>query len=361
MADKVQEEGLAGAAEREPTVEEVAAELVTAEVADVTITLPEGQLAAAEAERLRSVAGSAAEALVAARSMVVRNADEQAAAIELGASVRRNLAQSEEARKALTKPLRDHVAFINDQFKPTTEAYEKARVELDGKVLAFQREEQERAAAERRRIEEEQAAERERIAEEQRQREAAAQAEREKAAREAEQRAAEARKAQEEAARRARELDQELAASPDRVLRLMLLPGRDPDKAKRAQAVLDSREAARNAERARIEQEEAAAREAEARAAEQAAREHVVPDLPQVAVEVARPVGLSGKGSVRQVWKYELTDMVALCRAIGEGRVPAEFVTLTGEVNKAVKRKDAPLRDVPGLRIFPDDSLSVRS
>lgn len=87
-----------------------------------------------------------------------------------------------------------------------------------------------------------------------------------------------------------------------------------------------------------------------------------VPDLPPLPVAPPpRVQTLSGSARGTTVWKYELTDIRELCAAVAAGEAPPEFVQLNaGEVNRAVKRKDDPLRECPGIRVFEEDSVTIR-
>ncbi len=52
--------------------------------------------------------------------------------------------QAEDARKAITKPLNDHVKWINAQFKPITDALTAAKKKVSEKAAAWKREEDKR-------------------------------------------------------------------------------------------------------------------------------------------------------------------------------------------------------------------------
>lgn len=58
---------------------------------------------------------------------------------------------------------------------------------------------------------------------------------------------------------------------------------------------------------------------------------------------------------------YEIVDMVALCRAIGEGKVPSYFVIPNDSVIKQALRGKSPMRQCPGLTIFEDVKITRRN
>lgn len=69
-----------------------------------------------------------------------------------------NSTKAEEARKSLTKPLNNHVKWINAQFKPITDQIDQAKRIMNNKTTAYQKTERERlereAEEERKRQEE---------------------------------------------------------------------------------------------------------------------------------------------------------------------------------------------------------------
>jgi hypothetical protein len=67
---------------------------------------------------------------------------------------------SEDARKAIVQPLNDHVGWINDQFRPITNALKAAKDKVSGKAAIWKRGEDKRVreeAAEQQRLADEQA------------------------------------------------------------------------------------------------------------------------------------------------------------------------------------------------------------
>jgi hypothetical protein len=116
-------------------------------------------------------------------------------------------------------------------------------------------------------------------------------------------------------------------------------------------------EAARTeAERLRTEQE------ALATMAEQCGDPETAEDLrgQHVHVPVAAPVAAEGTRPVTR-WTAELTDIIALCKAVADGAAPAELVQLN---QPAANRLATALRDAvsyPGLRFVSTTSLAVRT
>lgn len=77
------------------------------------------------------------------------------------------------------------------------------------------------------------------------------------------------------------------------------------------------------------------------------------------AAPVAAPTKLAGTVT-REVWRGEVTDIKALCRAIADGHAPEDLVT----VNQASLNKMATalkkLFKVPGCRAFSEEALASR-
>ncbi len=118
-----------------------------------------------------------------------------------------------------------------------------------------------------------------------------------------------------------------------------------------------AQEAARaEAERLRVEQE------ALATMAEKCGDPETAEDLrgQEVYVPVAAPVAAEGTWPTTR-WHAELTDIVALCKAVADGTAPAELVQLN---QPAANRLATALRDAvsyPGLRFVSTTSLAVRT
>jgi len=101
-------------------------------------------------------------------------------------------------------------------------------------------------------------------------------------------------------------------------------------------------------EQKRIEAERAEARVAEAQriidGEEEAEEEMMLPDLPSKTVRSER-----GTTSVRKTWVYEVTD---------EAQVPREYLIIDeGVITLAIRDG---VREIPGIRIYQQESLTVR-
>ena len=84
----------------------------------------------------------------------------------------------------------------------------------------------------------------------------------------------------------------------------------------------------------------------------------------QIAAAVALPThrlavsrGASSSANLVSTWEVDVDDenggIVALCKAIGDGTVSKEFVTIDKRaIEPTIRRKQNPLRSVPGLRIY---------
>lgn len=112
------------------------------------------------------------------------------------------------------------------------------------------------------------------------------------------------------------------------------------------------------AERLRAEQEALAAM------AEQCGDPETAEDLRgqhvHVHVPVAAPVAAEGAWPTTR-WHAELTDIIALCKAVADGTAPADLVQLN---QPAANRLASALRDAvsyPGLRFVSTTSLAVRT
>lgn len=78
-------------------------------------------------------------------------------------------------------------------------------------------------------------------------------------------------------------------------------------------------------------------------------------------VEAAPKIVRTEQGTAGTVkkWKGEVVDLVALCKAIGEGKVSPDHVTVNMVTINAEIR--AGVREIPGVRIFEDEKTVVRS
>lgn len=81
-----------------------------------------------------------------------------------------------------------------------------------------------------------------------------------------------------------------------------------------------------------------------------------LPPVPKAAPAVAMPKGFS----VRETFHAEVTNLALLCRAISEGKVPANYVTANMTALNARARADKRGMDVPGVKAVPDNSATQR-
>jgi hypothetical protein len=79
-----------------------------------------------------------------AEKAVVSNADEFATATDFVKICGSQFNSAEEARKAITGPLNDHIGWINDQFRPITSALTAAKAKVSQKAAAWKQEEDKR-------------------------------------------------------------------------------------------------------------------------------------------------------------------------------------------------------------------------
>ena len=90
------------------------------------------------------------------------------------------------------------------------------------------------------------------------------------------------------------------------------------------------------------------------------ARELAKAPVMVVPVAAPPPAAKAAGVSVSRPWKARVVSIKALCQAIGEGKVPMEFVEPNmSELNAEAKRKQARLA-VPGVEAYQDVGVSVR-
>lgn len=289
--------------------------------------------ARAEVERATATVPAIVER---ARAIEVRS---EAEAIEAGTflvEVKEATTQAETARKALVKPLNDHVKFINQSFKEKTGPLAEADEIVRGKVVAYEREQDRLRRAEQERLQRE--------AEEQRQREEAEA----RAAREAaEAAAAAAAEAAAETSRAEQDEASDLAMevrdlTDDALIRTRDALGEDGGLlASIVAAEMERRDAEAAATRARVEAEAAQAAEAEI-----AAR-----PVEQVQADKSGPIRADG-GTVSTVRRKTY-------RVVDESRVPRRFLVIDHKaMNAAVQAGE---EDIPGVEIDVDISVAVRA
>lgn len=95
-----------------------------------------------------------------AEKAVVTTAEEFATATDFVRICQGQITMSDDARKAIVGPLNDHVGWINDQFRPITNALKAAKDKVSVKAATWKRDEDKRVreeAAEQQRLADEQA------------------------------------------------------------------------------------------------------------------------------------------------------------------------------------------------------------
>jgi hypothetical protein len=83
-----------------------------------------------------------------AEKAVVSTAEEFATATDFVKICQSQINQAEDARTALTGPLNSHVSWINDQFRPITDAFKAAKDKVSVKAAAWKRGEDQRVRKE---------------------------------------------------------------------------------------------------------------------------------------------------------------------------------------------------------------------
>jgi hypothetical protein len=300
-------------------------------------------ITAHEAAEVQKVSSQVAAIREQALGLEVRNATEAEAADRFLGALKTVQKEAEETRKFLVKPLNDHVKAINGRFRPNADALEQAERAIKGKVISYNRVQEELRRAEQERIDAERRAAEAEAA--RRQREAEAEAARQRAEAEAQARAAAEAAERErmeavqrdENSRRAR-----IGRLPEDALKRIAEGG--SDDAAMAQEELGSREAHREAQAAA---ERAAAAEQAAREAEEAAK--ATPAVVEPERTVTAPVKLAGTAT-RKRWTFEVIDPDALPDWARTPDMP--------EIRRRVRDG---VRDVPGLRIYQEDELAVRA
>lgn len=156
-------------------------------------------------------------------------------------------------------------------------------------------------------------------------------------------RAEEQRRQQEEAARKLREEEQRKAREAEEARLAAEAEARKAAEAGDVEAMFAAEEKA------------AEAAQAEAVAIETAeVLQHAAP------VAVAAPAKLAGV-STRQEWKAEVTDLMALVKAVAEGNASIELLQANQvEINKRAKALKKEF-NVPGVRVYSEPNLSARA
>ncbi len=274
-------------------------------------------------------AAAAARALEAAQAYPVPTTavEYQAAGDQLKA-IKARANTLEDWRTRLKKPILEAGKALDaffkapaDQLAAAEKAIKRAMLTYDERQAELRRQAEREAAEANRREQERLRAEAARV-------EAAARAKREK-----EEAAARAKREQEEAAARALEEQ-----------------GRAAEAERRRLAAAEA-EAARLAAAEEAERQRLAAAEAQRLAAE------TMPTAPVVHMESARVEGTS----TREVWSAEVTDKMALIRAVASGQAPAELIDVnTKTLNQMARALKAGL-NYPGVRAVCEKQMAVRA
>lgn len=280
-------------------------------------------------------------ALRMAQNFVIATDDDYALAGEELQNVKARLKRLEETRTGITGPMNKALDAINALFRGPRTVLESAEQAIKSNMLVYHNE-QERKAAEARRIQEEAAAaERARLAEEARQIELRAAAERKRIADEA---AAAERVRQEEQARLAAEAAKAAAAGN--------------------QAAAD--EAARQVEASQLQsilaaqQAEQKQQEANAIANEQAAS--IIVAAAAASAPVTSITSVKAKGaSVKTTVDYEVTNLLSLVQHIASHPELINLVTEDGIKLRAYVRGLGVNAKLPGVRVFEKQSMASRA
>lgn len=283
----------------------------------------------------------AASALRMAQSFVITTDDDYQLAGEELQSVKSRITKMEATRTGITGPMNKALTAINDLFRGPMATLKSAEGAIKSSMLTYHTE-QERKAAELRRIEEAKAeAERKRIAAEALKIEQAAAAERQRIAAEAAAVAAQAKAAQDKA-------DQEAAAA--------VAAGNQAAAAE----IQRSAEAARQV--AAQQAQEAAERQAEtdARAMESAAALRSEVSVISAAVTHIDNAKASGT-SVRATVEYEVTDKLALVQHIAANPALINLVIEDSVKLRAYVRGLGMNTNLPGVRVYQKRSMSARA
>lgn len=124
------------------------------------------------------------------------------------------------------------------------------------------------------------------------------------------------------------------------------------ERQREAQRKAEADEAARRLEESVFAEESGAVEEAEA-----------IMSAPSTAVAAPveptyqRAAGLSN----RENWKARVTDIKALCKAIGAGKVPVTYVEANMSVLNARAKADKQTLEIPGVQAYNDPIIAGRS
>lgn len=280
-------------------------------------------------------------ALRMAKSFLIATEDDYQLAGEELQSIKTRINKMEAARTSITGPMNKALTAINDLFRGPMATLKSAESEVKGSMLVYF-DEQERKAAEVRRLAEEAAeAERQRVAEAARQVELAAAAE---------------RKAIADAAAKV------AAAALVEQNRLAQIAADAAAAGNQAAADEANRIAEASRQQAELEAQQARQRDAEAadRASESAAAlrtEVSVISAPVTHISTAKAAGTSVKASV----DYEVTDLLKLVKHIADNPALISLVMEDSVKMRAYVRGLGMNTALPGVRVFQKRSMSARA
>ena len=282
----------------------------------------------------------AAGALRMAQSFVIATDDDYQLAGEELSSIKGRINKLEDSRTSITGPMNKALKAVNDLFRGPMETLKTAETAVKSSMLTYY-DEQQRKAAEVRRIAEEAAqAERQRIADAARQVELAAAAERKRIADEA---AAAQAVAQAEQQRLAR-VAAEAAAAGNAAAQA---EAERAAQASRQQSILEEQQAQQRDQ------------EAQERAFEQAAALRMEQSVISASVTAidTKATGTSVKGTV----DFEVTSMISLVKYIAENPNLISLVVADNVKLRAYVRGLGINTELPGVRVFQKRTMSARA
>lgn len=311
---------------------------------DTQTTEAPGVLTEIKSLALPDMAGmtrSADSALRMAQTFVIATEDDYQLAGEELASIKGRINKLEATRTGITGPMNKALTAINALFKGPMETLKSAETSVKTSMLTYHAE-QERKAAEARRVAEAAAeAERQRLAEEARKVEQAAAVERQRIADEAAKVAAAAKAEQDrlakEAAAAAAAGNAAAAAEAERAA-----------AASRLQADLD-------AQQAKQRDQEAEQRASESAAATRASM--AVISAPVTSTSTTKASGTSVRNSV----EYEVTSLLSLVKHIAENPALINLVMEDSVKLRAYVRGLGLNTNLPGVRVYEKRSMSAKA
>jgi len=284
---------------------------------------------------------TAASALRMAQSFVITSDDDYRLAGEELQSVKGRITRMEAARTAITGPMNKALKAVNDLFRAPMADLTAAENAIKGSMLTYY-DEQQRKAADARRIAEEAAeAERRRLAEEARQLELQAAAERKRIEDEAAAVAAAAKAEQER-------LAQEAAAAAAAGDQAAAEEARRQAEASRVHAELQSQQA------------EQRANEVAVSANESVAALRVVSSViaaPVASTEAAKASGTSVKGTV----DYEVKSLISLVQHVAAHPELIALLSVDSVKLRAYVRGLGLNTNLPGVHVFQKRTMSARA